>query len=72
MDLKKLREDVLNVCDRVLQNGHDLEDIKVCIQIDDEDNEYMQSGDPSVNYDDNGDISGCVIFGYNTTQKEEE
>ena len=72
MNLKELRNSVLETCDRVLQDGHDLEDMQVSLQIDDKEGEFFQSDSPSIDYDDNGNVSGCVIFGYNTVQKDKE
>lgn len=63
MNMRELRDAVLETCDRVLQDGHSLESISVSMQIDNSNDRCVQSTEPSINYDDNGCISDCVIHG---------
>ena len=63
MDLRELQIRVNQAVNRAIEDGNDPKNIKVSIQIDGLGEDSIWTDSIEVNYDNNCNVSGCVISG---------
>ena len=63
MDLRELQIKVNRAVNRAIEDGNNPKNIKVSIQIDGPGEDSIWADSIEVNYDNNCNVSGCVISG---------
>lgn len=65
MNLKELRDVIIETCDRALADGAELEDVEVSLELDapaqSDIDSVWSTGPIEVSYDNDGSAAGCVL-----------
>jgi len=63
MNLQELKNQVDDAIAKAKENGKDIEDIRVSVQIDSDD-DSIYTAEVELHYDNDLQASGCVLLGY--------